>query len=244
LIDIHSHLLFGIDDGAKNMAEALSLLRLAANDGIERLVLTPHLHFGRFNNTQESIYDQFLVLRQAASDEAITIQLAVAAEVRFDSAILSLLVSKQLPMYGKFEGQRYFLLELPHSHIPMGCIELITYLKKQNITPVIAHPERNRDLLAAPEKIYQLARLGCWFQLTAGAITGHFGENCQNLSLLYLEQGFAHVVASDAHNIKRRPPNLSEARVKVVNLLGEAKAQELFWTNPFNITETMFKNIV
>lgn len=241
MIDIHSHLIPGIDDGAKNMDDALSLLRLAVDDGIERAILTPHMHFARFNNTQKTINDKFLLLKQAARDENIAIELAVSAEVRFDSEILNLLMSNQLPMYGEFEGQRYMLLELPHSHIPVGCVELIKYLKKHNVTPVIAHPERNRDLLAAPEKIYQFASLGCWFQITASSITGCFGEDCQRLALQYIERGFAHVVASDAHSIKRRPPNLTEARAQVVQLSGEAKAEQLFMTNPFNITNTMFE---
>jgi len=119
---------------------------------------------------------------------------------------------------------------------------LVKHLLKQNITPVIAHPERNRDLLKSPHKIKAFVRLGCWFQATAGAITGRFGEECQSLALSYIEQGFIHIVASDAHNLKRRPPILSEARSKVTELFGEEKAQQLFYDNAYNITASLFES--
>jgi len=240
MIDIHCHLMPGIDDGARNITDSLSLFRLAANDGIRRMVLTPHLHLGRFDNTRASIHSEFLKLKQSVDEAGIKLELAVAAEVRFDSEILDLLESNQLPLYGHFEGQQFMLLELPHSHIPSGTQALVKYLTKKNITPVIAHPERNRDLLKTPEKINSLVRLGCWFQLTAGSIVGQFGERCQKLSVQYLEAGLVKVVATDAHNIKHRPPILSTARERVVELLGEQHAEALFWQNPYNITASLF----
>jgi len=242
MIDIHCHILPGIDDGAKDMIEALALVNIAVEDGITRIVVTPHLHFGRFNNYLSVIESSFLALQQAVDKENIQIELAYAAEVRLDSEILSLLSSQQLPLYGRFNNQEFMLLEFPHSHIPAGSDALVKYLLKQNITPVIAHPERNRDLLKSPDKIKIFARLGCWFQATASSITGHFGEECQELALSYIEQGFINIVASDAHNLKRRPPILSEARSKVTEIFGEEKAQQLFYDNAYNITASMFES--
>ena len=96
-------------------------------------------------------------------------------------------------------------------------------------------------MLKSPEKIKPFVRLGCWFQATASAITGHFGNECQSLALSYIEQGFIQIIASDAHNLKRRPPVLSEARNKVTLLFGETKAQQLFYDNPYNITASLFE---
>jgi protein-tyrosine phosphatase len=132
------------------------------------------------------------------------------------------------------------LLEFPHSHIPVGADKLVSFLKKRNITPVIAHPERNRDLLKSPDKINQFVRLGCWFQVTASSITGGFGETCQQLALDYIAKDIIQVIASDAHNIKRRPPILSEARKIVSTQFGEEVAQQLFYDNPYRITDTLF----
>lgn len=242
MIDIHCHLLPGIDDGAKDMAESLSLIKLAIEDGVSRIVLTPHLHFGRFDNTLPVIKLAFATLAAEVKQENLAIDLAYAAEVRLDSEMLALLANKELPLYGHYNGQQFMLLEFPHSHIPAGSDRLVKYLKKQNITPVIAHPERNRDLLDAPDKIKQFARLGCWFQVTASSITGHFGEECQALALSYIEQDLIQIVASDAHNLKRRPPLLSQARGKVTELFGEEKAQQLFYNNPYNITASLFEH--
>jgi len=232
----------GIDDGAKDMTEALALVKLAIEDGVTRLVLTPHLHFGRFDNTLLVIKTAFAELVAEVKKAELDITMAYAAEVRLDSEMLALLAIKQLPLYGSYNGQQFMLLEFPHSHIPAGSDMLVKYLKKQNITPVIAHPERNRDLLESPHKIKQFARLGCWFQVTASSISGHFGEECQQLALDYIEQDLIQIVASDAHNLKRRPPMLSDARNRVVELFGEEKAQQLFYDNPYNITASLFES--
>ena len=241
MIDIHCHILPGIDDGAKDMDEALSLINLAVEDGVTHIVVTPHLHIGRFNNFLSVIESSFLDLQHAVVNEKIQVKLAYAAEVRLDSEILSLLSRQQLPLYGCFNGQQFMLLEFPHSHIPAGSEVLVKHLIKQNITPVIAHPERNRDLLKSPDKIKPFVRLGCWFQVTASSITGHFGGECQALALSYIEQGYIQIIASDAHNLKRRPPLLGEARSKISTLFNEDLAQQLFYDNPYNITASLFE---
>ena len=161
MIDIHCHILPGIDDGAKDMDEALSLINLAVEDGVTHIVVTPHLHIGRFNNFLSVIESSFLDLQHAVVNEKIQVKLAYAAEVRLDSEILSLLSRQELPLYGSFKGQQFMLLEFPHSHIPAGSEVLVKHLIKQNITPVVAHPERNRDLLKTPDKIKPFVRLGC-----------------------------------------------------------------------------------
>ena len=242
MIDIHCHILPGIDDGAKDMAEALALINLAVEDGVTRIVVTPHLHFGRFNNYLSVIQSSFLALQQAVDTARIQVELAYAAEVRLDSEILNLLSRQQIPLYGCYNNQEFMLLEFPHSHIPAGSDILVKHLLKHNITPVIAHPERNRDLLKSPDKIKTFVQLGCWFQVTASAITGGFGEECQSLALSYIEQGFIHIVASDAHNLKRRPPLLSQARTKITGIFGEDQAQQLFYDNPYNITASLFES--
>jgi protein-tyrosine phosphatase len=241
MIDIHCHLLPGIDDGAKDMNEALALINLAVKDGVKRMVVTPHLHFGRFDNHLPVIESAFLALKKAVRKAKIEVELAYAAEVRLDSEILTLLALKKLPLYGSYNNQQFMLLEFPHSHIPAGSDILVKHLLKHNITPVIAHPERNRDLLKSPDKIKAFVRLGCWFQVTASAITGYFGEECQELALTYIRQNYIQIIASDAHNLKRRPPLLSEARQKISRVFGEDKAQQLFYDNPYNITSSLFE---
>ena len=240
MIDIHCHILPGIDDGARDMAASLEMLRIAESEGISRMVLTPHIQFGRFDNTLDDIQARLTVLQQEAANAGIGIELRAAAEVHLDADILPLIEQDLLPLYGQFEGQRYLLLELPHHAVPAGTDMLVKFLRSQNITPVIAHPERNRELQQNPVMLKTLVRLGCWFQITAGSITGQFGRDAKDLAEHCLAEGYCHVVATDAHNVQYRPPVLKAARERVVELLGEDQAQTLFYTNPFNITASLF----
>ncbi|PHS12310.1 MAG: capsule biosynthesis protein CapC [Kangiella sp.] len=240
MIDIHSHLIPNIDDGSDTLEESLTLLKMAADDGITRMVLTPHIHLGRYINTRTSIQFEYTKLKRAVADKGINIELAFAAEVRLDSEIIALVEEKDIPLFGPYDNKQYLLLELPHGHIPVGTTRLIEYLISLNIVPIIAHPERNRELLKAPVKITQIARSGCLFQITAGSIVGKFGAKCEALAIEYLEQGFAFAVATDAHNVKHRPPILSDARRRVVKLLGESIAQDLFYNNPNKISRMLF----
>ena len=240
MIDIHCHLIPGIDDGARDMADALSLLRLAKEDGINRMVLTPHIHANRFDNTKEKIFNALVNLKAEMVTANIDLPIAAAAEVRIDAMILPMIEQNRVPFLGEYQGSKFLLLELPHSHIPPGSDKLVSWLIKQGITPVIAHPERNRDILTNPSAIKQFQRLGCWFQLTGSSLTGGFGEQCQQLAQKLLKDGVFNIVASDAHNLLKRPPILSSAFTKVAQLCDEKTAEDLFITNPFNITQSLF----
>ena len=240
MIDIHSHILPGLDDGAKDLTESLALLTMAQADGITRMVATPHIHLGRFNNAASHIYDDLAKLKQAAHDANINIQLAVAAEVRLDVELMTLVMSKKLPFIGNVNGANYVLLELPHSHVPQGFDKFINWLAKQNIKTIIPHPERNRDIQAKPFYIERLKQLGCEFQLTASSIEGEWGEQAQTISVDMLKNGLVTYVASDAHSVKRRPPILSKAKRIVTELVGAESAHALFVTNPLNLTASLF----
>jgi len=241
MIDIHSHLIPGIDDGARDKDESLSLFQIAEKDGIKRMVMTPHIHFGRFNNTIEKIQSEVQDLKGLLSENNINLDIAYAAEVRIDAQLLPEVEQGRIPFIGQFEDQKVLLLELPHSHIPHGCDKLIRWLTLHNIRPLIAHPERNRDILKTPEKIKQLQSLGCLFQLTASSFTGYFGQKVQLLSEKLLLDGVIDVVASDSHNIQRRPPVLSLAHKKVSELLGEEASYNLFYQTPYNLTKSLFR---
>lgn len=240
MIDIHCHLLPGIDDGAKDYEDAINLLKCAVDDGIKRIVFTPHLHLGRYENYYSSIKTCFEDYQAQIQKLGLDVEIAFASEVRFDSGILKLFSQGELPCYGEYQGHRYLLLEMPHNHIPDGIISLIKFLESKKIIPVIAHPERNREIMKSPEKINDLIRSGCWFQITGGSIIGDFGSKCQDLAYYFLDLGIVNIVASDGHNLKHRPPVLSQARATVASEYGESVAQELFWDNPVKITQTLF----
>ena len=242
MIDIHTHILPGIDDGAKDLTESLALLKLAENDGITHMVATPHIHVGRFNNAAAQIQNDLESLKREAHKEGINVKLAAAAEVRLDIELMAMVMANKLPFIGKIADKNVLLLELPHSHMPQGYDKFIQWLAKQNIRVIIPHPERNRDIQSNLYYIQHLNQLGCDFQLTASSIEGEWGESAQTIALQMLQDGLVNYVASDAHSVKRRPPILSQARKTVAQLLGEERATALFVTNPLQLTESLFND--
>ena len=242
MIDIHTHILPGIDDGAKDLTESLALLKLAENDGITHMVATPHIHVGRFNNATAQIKNDLESLKLEAHKEGINVKLAAAAEVRLDIELMAMVMANKLPFIGKIADKNVLLLELPHSHVPQGYDKFIQWLAKQNIRVIIPHPERNRDIQSNLYYIQHLKQLGCDFQLTASSIEGEWGESAQTIALQMLKDGLVSYVASDAHSVKRRPPILSQARKTVSQLIGEEQATTLFVTNPLQLTECLFND--
>ncbi len=147
MIDIHCHLLPGIDDGAKTLTEALDMARIAVGNGIDYAVMTPHLHPGRYENTRSSTEQPLREFRAALRKELIPLQISAAAEVRLSPEILPLMEQNELPFLGEMDGNRIMLLEFPHSHITLGADKLIQKLLDNRIRPIIAHPERNKDVI-------------------------------------------------------------------------------------------------
>ncbi|TMO75847.1 capsule biosynthesis protein CapC [Pseudoalteromonas sp. S3785] len=240
MFDIHSHILPGIDDGAKDLSESLALLKMAQSDGITHMVATPHIHIGRFNNSAKALNNDIEVLKREALNAGIDLKLAVAAEVRLDIELMAMVMAGQLPFIGALDSVNYLLLELPHSHVPQGYDKFINWLSKQNIKAIIPHPERNRDIQANPFYIERLKQLGCDFQLTASSIEGAWGDTAKAISIDMLQKGLVSYVASDAHSVKRRPPLLSNAKRLVTDLIGEPEAHNLFVNNPQRLTESLF----
>ncbi|AOS97209.1 Tyrosine-protein phosphatase YwqE [Microbulbifer aggregans] len=240
MIDLHCHLLPGIDDGARDLDQALQLARMAVEDGITHCVATPHIHPGRWNNTRASIADVFHAFRDSLAQEGIPLQLGMAAEIRFSDEILTMVASKQVPFLGKWEGEPVLLLELPHSHIPAGAEQLIRWLQKQGVRPMIAHPERNKDILRDFSKVLPLVRQGCLLQVTAGAVAGDFGEGPQLRAQELLSEDMVTILATDAHHEERRPPVLARGRMAAEAVVGESRSWDLVRNNPGRIAASHF----
>lgn len=240
MIDLHCHLLPGIDDGARDLEQALCLARMSVADGITHCVVTPHIHPGRYTNTLGSITEVFTAFKAVLVKEGIPLQLGIAAEIRLSEEILDMVATRQVPFLGNWEGGKVLLLELPHSHIPPGVEQLIHWLRKQKIRPMIAHPERNKDVLRDFRKVLPLARLGCLFQVTAGAVAGDFGEGPKQRARELLERDLVTALATDAHHEVRRPPVLEKGRRAAEAIVGESKSWELVRLNPARIAASHF----
>lgn len=240
MIDIHNHFLPGIDDGARDMQEALAMARLAVADGVTHLVCTPHIHPGIFDNSLETIEPAVDAYRSALEEAGLPLMLAAAAEVHFGVEVMSMFANKTLPWLGEWEGRRVLLLEFPHSGLPFGAERLVDWLLERDVIPMIAHPERNRDFLMTPNRLALFTAKGCLAQVTGSALTDAFGKQPQACAARWIVEGQITCIASDAHNLDRRPPNMSNAARAARELVGEQAADQLTCDNPWKIVASLF----
>lgn len=238
MIDVHCHLLPGIDDGAATLDDALTLARHAVASGIKKAILTPHYVPGRFENTLASIRENALQFRADLAAHDIALEIGFAAEVHVSEEVLILEENGALPVLGKVDGCRILLLEMPDGHIPSGTEKLVAWLLARKIRPLIAHPERNKEVMRNVDKIGRFVEMGCWLQLTGGSISGVFGPTCQQRSRQLLERGWVTVIASDAHNMSARKPELEPARLAAEDIVGEAESWRLVRERPGMIAAT------
>lgn len=240
MIDIHCHLLPGIDDGPTSLEESLALARVAVHNGITHSVTTPHIHAGRWDNSAAIIKAIGLDFKRALLEHNIPLHVGVAAEVRIGVEIMEQINGRQIPFLGYWGQQRVMLLEMPHSHVPVGIEGMVSWLLDRNILPMIAHPERNKDVHRSLGKIDSLIEMGCLFQVTAGSVSGRFGEKSRARAVQLLEKGVVTVLASDAHNLKYRPPSLRGGRAAAAEIIGEDEAFRLVLDNPWKIVSQQF----
>lgn len=238
MIDLHTHILPGIDDGARDLAEAIAMGRLAAADGCTVMVATPHQYHPAWPNDDRSVIaSRFDLLRDAMAG---TIELLLGAEIRVDSMLLDeverLPGGSLLPL-GSTDpkaASRSLLLELerlpPNAHGEVSA--LLHELLVAGWQPILAHPELIPWLLADRPLLADLVARGVWLQVTATAVTGELGRQLQHVSLGLIDAGWVHVVASDCHGVARRPPGLSRARQVLDRSFGNDVAHALTFTNP------------
>lgn len=237
MIDLHAHLLPCVDDGAASVAEAVELARIAVQDGIREMVLTPHIHAGRWEHTRATLAPRFDAFKRVLRHHGIPLRLHLGAEVRIGPDILAALAFDALPTIGRWEDARVLVLELPPGHIPPGAINIARPLREQGVVPLIAHPERNREIIANIRRLIPFVRAGCLVQLTAASIAGRFGAAQRDTAHAILEAGWATAIASDAHSLELRPPVLSEARALIERRYGKPAARTLFVVNPRRIVD-------
>lgn len=229
MIDLHCHLLPGIDDGATDLDDALAMARVACEDGVTTLACTPHIYPGLYNNTAEIIHDGVARLREQLAQADIPLALTAGADAQLTPNMLEQLQTGRIPTLA---GSRYFLFEPPHHVAPPRMAEVIFAILAAGFVPVITHPERLTWIEDRYETICEVFEAGAWIQLTAGSVTGLFGRRAQYWSDRMLDEGRVHILASDGHNLRRRRPVLSEARERVADRLGRQAALDMVSVRP------------
>jgi len=232
MIDIHSHILPGVDDGVQTLEDALEMLRISAAGGIRVQVLTPHIHPGRFDNTKAFLQKRFDAFTESVDRAGIEIELRLAAEVHVGPEIMTMLANDTLPWLGEYRDMKTFLLEFPLTNVPAGSLNLVDWLVQRDVLPVIVHPERCREWQRHPERIQPYVDAGCPLQITASSLCGKFGANAQDLAIDLLRSTSNIVAATDCHNLSYRPPDLIDGHRQAAHFVGEDRAMRLVTTAP------------
>jgi protein-tyrosine phosphatase len=212
MIDLHSHILPGVDDGPETVAGSLEIARAAVADGIQAIAATPHVRWDH-PTTAEAMEAAVESLRAELAAAAIPLRLLPGGELDLEE--LEGRDDDELRRFGLGGNPEYLLLEFPYTGWPLGLAETVFRLATARMTAVIAHPERSADVQAAPERLEPIVAGGALIQVTAGSVDGRLGRRSERCAMHLIESGLAHMIASDAHEAYIRSVGMSEAAVRV-----------------------------
>jgi protein-tyrosine phosphatase len=226
VIDIHCHLLPEVDDGPKSWDVAVEMCRMAVADGITHSVATPHAN-------DRYVYDRvYLSSLLAQLQEKVGPSLGLSLGCDFHLSYENLEGVLDRPHTYTIGETNYLLVELSNFSVPIQLSDCFVRLGDRGLTPILTHPERNPILQQSPQRILEWAEQGCLMQVTASALTGYWGERPEIIARWLLDRAAVHILASDAHDAKRRVPILSQARDVAEEIVGAEYAQALVEGNP------------
>ncbi len=236
MIDLHCHILHGLDDGAKSLDEAAEMAKTAAMDGIKKIVATPHLFRGDFTPQNLSIIEKKLdELRNVLQKRSIPVEIIKGAEVHISHNLIDEIRKNR--NYLVLNSGSYMILEFPAGHVFSGVKELLFEMQSEGIRPIIAHPERNYVFMRSPDLLYGLVGAGALAQANSGSFTGLYGKRVEETAFCFLELNLTHFIASDAHNPRSSSMWLSQAIYNVKERMGNGAAYAFVDANPNAVLE-------
>ena len=225
MVDIHSHILWGLDDGAETLEESLAMLKLAAESGTTDIVATPHA------NSRYRYQPELIQQRIAEASAGISGKPRIHHGCDFHLSFDNVQAAMEDPAKYAINGGHYLLVEFPDGPLA-GMKRVLTTLIDCGLTPIITHPERNRQLRRIDDEFVELVRMGCLVQVTAQSLLGRFGKHAEESAWEMVDRGLAHFIASDAHDTQDRPPRLDLAFEALSHRAGQSHAQLLSIENP------------
>ncbi|HKM43045.1 MAG TPA: CpsB/CapC family capsule biosynthesis tyrosine phosphatase [Limnochordia bacterium] len=235
MIDLHTHILPGVDDGSSNLSMSLAMGHFAEDGGITTLAATPHFHeipdWSRIKAKVEELKKEFVKAQ-------IPVEIVPGAELLMDMGLLDM-AAAEIPTYA--DNGRFCLIEFPMHQLPMYAEQVLFDLQTKGITPIIAHPERYGAVVENPNLAIGWIRQGCLIQMNSGSLLGRFGSTIKQTAEIMLKCNMVQMVASDGHGSERRRLNLPEAFEALVAIVGESTAQNLVKTNPRGIIDGDFQ---
>jgi protein-tyrosine phosphatase len=225
MIDLHVHILPGLDDGAKDLDESLEMCRVAVRDGITTIVATPHTADGNYDNSRDRVLAAVGELTDCLPSQGIRLTILPGADIHVHEQLDALINNRETLTVN--DTMRYVMVEFPRHVIPPNCIEWMFRLILAGFTPILTHPERNTAIHRKTEFVREWVEKGGLVQLTAMSLTGEFDQEAKKCSEELLKHNLVHVIASDAHSAVRRPPVLSKAVECAASLVGPDYARKL-----------------
>ena len=236
MIDLHSHILPGIDDGAQDLEEAIKMARMAVDEGFSGIVATPHYGSGKFFSDINLVNRLVVELNQELEARDIKLTIFSGMEVRLTADVLESLSTGKVLSINKGP---YVLLELPIMQVPAGFENFLRMMIESGKKIVLAHPEKNLDIQRHPEIIYNLLTVikpgDLLMQITADSITGDAGLSALSTAKYLLENDLAHIIATDAHSAVQRSPRISNALSLVSSIVGKERANKMVMEWPHAI---------
>jgi protein-tyrosine phosphatase len=229
MIDIHHHLLWGLDDGASSLETSIEMARMAAADGITHVVCSPHAN-GRYIYEPAIIREKIGELQRLLDSESVSLKLGTGCD--FHTSYENIQEARLDPARFSINGLGYLLVEIPDYGVPRGLTDIFYQLQIMGLTPILTHPERNPTLQADPSRIMDWLRGGVLVQVTAGSVVGRMGKSAERMAHELLEKRWVHFLATDAHNTSSRPPKMTEAFDVVAEKYGPEYAHLLCVSNP------------
>jgi len=227
MIDLHSHLLPGIDDGSKDWDESLEMARQAVADGTTELQITHHVLDNSQYRLEAEILEKYAEMQRLLQSKRIKLTLHLACEIFYQP---DMELSHQISTFNN--NGRYFLVEFPMQGIPRGVDEVFFQMILDGKTPVIAHPERNVGFLKNPNRVYEFVQRGALFQMNAGSLSGKYGDGVSALAMALMNSRLIHLFGSDGHNTRSRKVCMGEDYKMVRDMWGDRTAHRLFYENP------------
>lgn len=209
MIDLHCHILSGIDDGALNDEVSIKMARKAVLEGIHTIVATPHHQNGRYLNEKKGVVQYVQRLNELLKKEKIPLTILPGQEVRLYGEILDDYQAEKILTLN--DTGKYLFIEFPSSQVPHYAERLLFDIQSKGLIPIIVHPERNSRLLEEPDLLYKFITNGALAQVTAGSLTGRFGKKIKRFSHQLIQSNLVHFVSSDAHNLEGRSFYMREA---------------------------------
>ncbi|SDD98973.1 protein-tyrosine phosphatase [Bhargavaea beijingensis] len=233
MIDMHTHILFGVDDGPEELSGSMKMLRQAAEEGITEIIATSHACHPQFHVDANRVYNGVDQLREAAGKEGLGIRLHAGHEIRLNANLPERLDAGEILTLA---GSKFVMLELPSQGVPDYTVGIIQDLMNRGLIPVIAHPERNKAIVEKPQRLYRLVNHGALAQVTAGAVCGTFGSRIKDAALTLIDSHLVHFYGSDAHNTDKRGFHFDEG-LSYLEKKGRADMVDIMLENNARILE-------